>query len=343
MAVLIASELRKEFAGDPLFENVSFTVGRKDRLSLAGANGAGKTTLLRAIAGETSIQGGKLAFAKGTRVALHDQRPPLEFDITLREYALSGARDLLDVEDELRRLETAMTEGAHDDATLRRYAEAQARLEHAGGWAWRDRAAAAVRGLGFVEDDLDRPLGTFSGGELTRASLARALAGSPDLLLLDEPTNHLDVQNLEWLERELETIDAAVILVAHDRWFLEAVTTSVLELSPGGAHYFSGPLARVAAGESRAGRRRREDRRARLRRHREARALRRTLPIQEVEGEAGAGEAHADRAPREGALCGPAGSAVAHEEAALARVRIPRPPAVRTDRPRGRRRRPVRR
>ena len=262
MAVLIASELRKEFSGDPLFENVSFTVGRKDRLSLAGANGAGKTTLLRAIAGETSIQGGKLAFAKGARVALHDQRPPLEFDITLREYALSGARDLLEVEDELRRLETAMAEGAHDDTTLRRYAEAQARLEHAGGWAWRDRAAAAVRGLGFVESDLDRPLGTFSGGELTRASLARALAGSPDLLLLDEPTNHLDVQNLEWLERELETIDAAVILVAHDRWFLEAVTTSVLELTPGGAHYFSGPwhewrqekAARAAAAGKTAGR-----------------------------------------------------------------------------------------
>ena len=241
MAVLIASELRKEFAGDPLFENVSFTVGRKDRLSLAGANGVGKTTLLRAIAGETSLQGGKLAFAKGTRVALHDQRPPLEFDITLREYALSGARDLLEVESELRRLENAMSEGAHDDATLRRYSEAQARLEHVGGWGWRDRAAAAVRGLGFNDHALDRPLGTFSGGELTRASLARALAGSPDLLLLDEPTNHLDVQNLEWLERELETIDAGVILVAHDRWFLEAVTTSVLELAPGGAHYFSGP------------------------------------------------------------------------------------------------------
>jgi ATP-binding cassette subfamily F protein 3 len=241
MAVLIASELRKEFAGDPLFEGVSFTVGRKDRLSLAGANGAGKTTLLRAIAGETSLQGGKLALAKGTRIALHDQRPPLEFDITLREYALSGARDLSDLESELRRLETAMADGAHDETTLRRYSEAQAQLEHAGGWAWRDRAAASVRGLGFSDEELDRQLGTFSGGELTRASLARALAGSPDLLLLDEPTNHLDVQNLEWLERELETIDAAVILVAHDRWFLEAVTTSVLELAPGGAHYFKGP------------------------------------------------------------------------------------------------------
>jgi len=144
----------------------------------------------------------------------------------LREYALSGARDLLEAEADLRRLEEAMSAGSHDDVTLRRYADAQARLEHAGGWGWRDHAAATIRGLGFAEDDLDRPLGTFSGGELTRASLARVLAGGPDLLLLDEPTNHLDVQNLEWLERELETIDAAVILVAHDRWFLEAVTTS---------------------------------------------------------------------------------------------------------------------
>jgi len=237
-------------------------VGRRDRLSLAGPNGAGKTTLLRAIAGETSLQGGKLAFAKGTRVALHDQRPPLEFDLTLREYALSGARDLLEAEAELRRLEEAMSAGAHDDVTLRRYADAQARLEHAGGWGWRDHAAATMRGLGFAEDDLDRPLGTFSGGELTRASLARVLAGGPDLLLLDEPTNHLDVQNLEWLERELETIDAAVILVAHDRWFLEAVTTSVLELTSARAHYFAGPwhewrrekAARAAAAEKTADR-----------------------------------------------------------------------------------------
>jgi ATP-binding cassette, subfamily F, member 3 len=241
VAVLIASQLRKEFSGDPLFTGVSFTVNRRDRLSLAGPNGAGKTTLLRAIAGEISLQGGELAFAKGARSALHDQRPPRDLGPTLREYALSGAKDLLALEADLRRLEQAMETGAHDDATLRRYAEAQAQLEHAGGWGWRDRVASAVRGLGFVEVDLDRKLDTFSGGELTRASLARALAGDPDLLLLDEPTNHLDVESLEWLERELETLDAAVILVAHDRWFLESVTTAVLELSTGGAHYFAGP------------------------------------------------------------------------------------------------------
>ena len=241
MAVVIASNLRKELAGTVLFDGVSFSVERRDRVALSGPNGAGKTTLLRILAGETEKHGGELAFAKGTRVALHDQRPPLEQELSLREYVLAGARDLVALEEELRRLERAMAEGDHAQATLNRYAEAQARLEHAGGYAWRDRAASVVRGLGFAEEDLDRALRTFSGGELTRASLARALGGDPDLLLLDEPTNHLDVANLEWLERELASLDAAVILVAHDRWFLEAVTTATLELEAGRGTFFPGP------------------------------------------------------------------------------------------------------
>jgi ATP-binding cassette, subfamily F, member 3 len=241
MAVVIASNLRKELAGSVLFDGVSFSVERRDRVALSGPNGAGKTTLLRILAGETEKHGGELAFAKGTRVALHDQRPPLEQELTLREYVLAGAQDLVALEEELRRLEQAMAEGDHAQATLNRYAEAQARLEHAGGYAWRDRAAFVVRGLGFADNDLDRPLRTFSGGELTRASLARALGGDPDLLLLDEPTNHLDVANLEWLERELASLDAAVILVAHDRWFLEAVTTATMELEAGRSTFFPGP------------------------------------------------------------------------------------------------------
>src|ERR687884_921583 len=208
MAVVIGSNLRKEIAGSLLFEGVSFSVERGDRLSLSGPNGAGKTTLLRMLAGETEVHGGELVFAKGTRTALHDQRPPLERKLTLREYALSGASDLVAAEEELRRLEQAMASGDHGDGTLRRYAEAQARLEHAGGYAWRERTASVVRGLGFAEVDLDRPLATFSGGELTRASLARALAGDPDLLLLDEPTNHLDLESIEWLEAHLQGLDA---------------------------------------------------------------------------------------------------------------------------------------
>jgi ATP-binding cassette, subfamily F, member 3 len=241
MAVVIASNLRKEIAGNQLFDGVSFKVERRDRVALSGPNGAGKTTLLRMLAGETEVHGGELAFAKGTRVALHDQRPPLNLGLSLREYSLGGAGDLLALERRLAELEASMQAGAHDPATMRSYADSQARLEHAGGYAWRDHAAAVLRGLGFTDADLDRQLTTFSGGELTRASLARALAGGPDLLLLDEPTNHLDVANIEWLERELQAIDAGVILVAHDRWFLESVTNAVLELDGGRSIFFPGP------------------------------------------------------------------------------------------------------
>ena len=238
MAVLIASDLSKDMAGSPLLRGVSFKLERRERLTVAGRNGAGKTTLLRMLAGETSVDGGELVFEKGCRVALHDQRPPRDRDLTLRDYVLSGCAELVALEAELTRLAQEMADGR--EAAFDAYARAEARLEHAGGWTWRDRATAMVRGLGFDDDDLDRSLKTFSGGELTRASLARALAGDPDLLLLDEPTNHLDIESLEWLERTLASLDAAVVLVAHDRWFLEAVGTAVLELEAGRARFFPG-------------------------------------------------------------------------------------------------------
>src|SRR5512132_887523 len=241
MVVVTATNLRKELSGEPLFDGVSFKVERRDRVSLSGPNGAGKTTLLRLLNGETELHGGTISMAKGTRIALHDQRPPAESAAGLRDYVLSGAADLTTAEQELRRLENAMAAGDHEPATLRSYSETQARLEHAGGYAWRERLDSVTRNLGFATKDLDRPLYSFSGGELTRASLARSLGGDPDLLLLDEPTNHLDVASLEWLERELLAIDAAVVLVAHDRWFLEAVTNAVLELEAGRSTYFAGP------------------------------------------------------------------------------------------------------
>jgi ATP-binding cassette, subfamily F, member 3 len=238
MAVAIASDLGKDIAGEPLLRGVSFKVERRDRLTLSGRNGSGKTTLLRMLAGESSVDFGELVFAKGTRVALHDQRPPRERGLSLRDYVLGGCADLLALEDELSSLEREMASG---EAVLDRYAVVQAQLEHAGGYTWRERAMAVVRGLGFHDGDLDRPLSTFSGGELTRGSLARTLAGDPDLLLLDEPTNHLDIESLEWLEQRLISVDAAVILVAHDRWFLEAVGTAVLELEGGRSRFFPGP------------------------------------------------------------------------------------------------------
>jgi ATP-binding cassette subfamily F protein 3 len=242
VAVVIASDLGKDVAGEPLLSGLAFKLERRDRMTLSGRNGAGKTTLLRMLAGQASIDRGELVLAKGVRVALHDQRPPRHRDLSLRDYVLSGARELVAIEAELTSLEEAMAQGAHDDGTLNRYAEAQARLEHAGGYGWREHALATLRGLGFRdESELDRRLSTFSGGELTRASLGRALVGGPDLLLLDEPTNHLDIESLEWLEQHLVVLDAAVVLVAHDRWFLEAVGTSVLELEAGRGRFFPGP------------------------------------------------------------------------------------------------------
>jgi ATP-binding cassette, subfamily F, member 3 len=242
MAVVIASDLGKDIAGDPLLRGISFKLERRDRMTLSGRNGAGKTTLLRMLSGEASIDVGELVLAKDVKIALHDQRPPRDLGLSLREYVLTGARELVAIEGELASLEQAMAGGAHDEATLGRYAAAQARLEHAGGYGWRDRALASLHGLGFRgSKDLDRSLSTFSGGELTRASLGRALAGAPDLLLLDEPTNHLDIESLEWLETHLAALDAAIVLVAHDRWFLEAVGTSVLELEAGRGKFFAGP------------------------------------------------------------------------------------------------------
>jgi ATP-binding cassette subfamily F protein 3 len=221
-------------AGKPLLGGVSFKLERRERLTIAGRNGAGKTTLLRMLAGEDTIDKGELSVSKGVRIALHDQRPPRDRGMSLRDYVLSGCAEELAVEAELAKLEREMTAGASDEALLARYARAQARLESHGGYLWRDRATIMTHGLGFSDADLDRGLDTFSGGQLTRASLARALATNADVLLLDEPTNHLDIGSLEWLEQTLVELDAAVMLVAHDRWFLEAVGTAVLELYGGG-------------------------------------------------------------------------------------------------------------
>ncbi len=249
MALLIASDLHIDMAGQPLLRGVSFKLERRERMTLAGRNGVGKTTLLRALAGEASIDRGELSIAGGVRIALHDQRPPLDGPggggrkLPLREYVLSGCTEELKIEAELAKLESRMAAGTADEPTLARYARAQARLEAHGGYLWRDRATAMAHGLGFADGDLHRALGTFSGGQLTRASLARALATSADVLLLDEPTNHLDIESLEWLEQTLVGLDAAVVLVAHDRWFLEAVGTSVLELDsgpPARSRFFAG-------------------------------------------------------------------------------------------------------
>ena len=337
VALLIASSLRKEFGADVLFDDVSFKVERRDRVALVRAErrrqddaAAGDRGRDRAAGRRARVREGRADRAPRPAAAARPQADAARVRPLRRRRprrARGGAAPAR-AGDGRRRPRRARRSAATPGV--------QARLEHAGGYDWRDRAGAVVRGLGFADADLDRPLQTFSGGELTRASLARALAGDPDLLLLDEPTNHLDVESLEWLERELASLDAGVILVAHDRWFLEAVTNAVLELDGRPLDLLPRALARVAAREGGA--------RARTRRktvdrydgrHRAARPLRRALPLQEVEGEAGAGEADADRAAREGPSGGRRRAREADREAALARLRVPEAAADRAHRGRG--------
>jgi ATP-binding cassette subfamily F protein 3 len=241
MAIATATTIDLYAGGKLLFADVSFKLEPRERMTLSGRNGVGKSTLLRVLAGERPPDSGSIALQKGARVALHDQRPPRDDAISLSDYVFSGRADMEETEAELTRLEAAMGAGTPDEETMRAYSAAQQRLEAGGGYRWRDDVLAVLGGLGFGDEAAGRQLSTFSGGELTRASLARALATRPDLLLLDEPTNHLDIPSLEWLERYLVDLDAAVVLVAHDRWFLEAVGTSVLELEAQRGRFFAGP------------------------------------------------------------------------------------------------------
>jgi ATP-binding cassette subfamily F protein 3 len=236
---LHASGLTHSFGANIVFSGVSFSLPPRERLALIGRNGAGKTTLLRVLAGEAEPDAGSVSYPKGYRIALHDQRPPLTRGLTLGGYVGEGLTDVRAAEARLAELEALMAAGDGSPATLSAYDLAQRQLEAAGGYAWRARLSSILRGLGFADEQFDRPLDSFSGGELTRASLARALASNPDLLLLDEPTNHLDLRSLEWLEDELATLDCAVLLVSHDRWFLERVSTGVLELERGRAKLYS--------------------------------------------------------------------------------------------------------
>jgi ATP-binding cassette subfamily F protein 3 len=241
MAIATATSLDVYVGGKLLFADVGFKLEAGERMTLSGRNGAGKSTLLRVLSGELKPESGTLSLQRGARVALHDQRPPRDAAISLGEYVFAGRTDMLETEAELARLEATMAGGNTGEETMAAYAAGQQQLETGGGYRWRDDVLNVLRGLGFGPEHAERSLSTFSGGELTRASLARALATKPDLLLLDEPTNHLDIPSLEWLEGYLVELDAAVVLVAHDRWFLEAVGTSVLELEAQRARFFAGP------------------------------------------------------------------------------------------------------
>ena len=247
MSILAAHNLGHAYGPQDVFSGLSFEIPRQARIALVGPNGSGKTTLLRLIAGLDSPTEGVIHRARGVRVAYLPQQADEVLDLsgdgsdgTLRGAMSTVFADLLAQAEELRRLEAAMADPHTYEEALARYGPALEAFELAGGYTYPQRIERVLSGLGFAREEFDYPLHYLSGGQRTRALLARMLLEEPDLLLLDEPTNHLDLDGVEWLENYLREWRGAVVVVAHDRAFLDAVAERVWELSAGRLERYRG-------------------------------------------------------------------------------------------------------
>ncbi len=251
MTILTAQNLGKYFGGQDIFSGLNLSVSHGDRIALVGPNGEGKTTLLQIMAGVEPPTEGQVHTAKNLRVGYLRQHSSLAAaDKLLWELAMSAFAQLRQQETELRAMEVALantTDEAHHLNLLESYGEAQARFELAGGYNYETMARQVLTGLGFTAEEYHKPLKQFSGGEQSRAQLARLLLEQPDLLLLDEPTNHLDLASVEWLENYLQNWNGAIVVVAHDRYFLDKVATRVWELSFGSVETFTGNFSHYVA------------------------------------------------------------------------------------------------
>ncbi len=240
MSLLTGTNLSKLFGPEEIFSGVSVDIPHKARIALVGPNGAGKTTLLNILIGEDLPNNGSVSMARGTRIGFLPQRPELVGGHSLWEEALGAFAELRVTEAELSRLEHAMADPAQHDAALAAYGPLQERFELAGGYSYEIRARMVLQGIGFAPDDFQMPLEKLSGGQRTRALLARLLLENPDLLVLDEPTNHLDINAIEWLENYLNDFPGVVLVVSHDRYFMDAVASTVWELDFGTLETYRG-------------------------------------------------------------------------------------------------------
>ena len=251
MAVLTTHNLGKFFGGHDIFAELNLTINHNDRIALVGPNGEGKTTLLRIIAGLEPASAGQVHTARDLKIGYLEQHASLiSTDGNLWQLALSAFAGLRRQEAQLREMEAALSADSNEsdyEKLLEQYGEAQARFEHAGGYTYEQTARQVLTGLGFSEDEHQQPLAQLSGGQQSRAQLARLLLEQPDLLLLDEPTNHLDLFSVEWLENYLQSWPGAMVIVAHDRYFLDKVATRVWELSFGAVENYTGNFSHYAA------------------------------------------------------------------------------------------------
>lgn len=246
--ILACQKITKSFGDHDVLKEVDFIINEGEKAALIGSNGAGKTTLFRIIAGEYEPDQGQVISQKGLSIGYLPQVIQVESQRTIYEEMLDALQDIIRMESEIRRLEKEISHksGAELEEAMARYSRLTERFEKEEGYAWRSHITGVLKGLGFEEKDFDTPIQTLSGGQKTRVALGRILLLHPDLILLDEPTNHLDVESIQWLESFLMNYRSSVLIISHDRFFLDKVVSKVIEIENSQSLVFHGNYSAFA-------------------------------------------------------------------------------------------------
>lgn len=247
--ILSVSNIQKSFNEVPILKNVSFHIEDNEKAAIVGINGAGKTTLLRIIMGELPADDGLVTFSKDKTVGYLSQHEAVSGENTIYQELLSVKQDILDMEQQMHTIELQMKTASGDllDKLMDNYAALTHAYETGSGYAYRSELVGVLKGLGFAEEEFSKSVSTLSGGQKTRVALGKLLLLKPNLIILDEPTNHLDLQSIAWLETYLLNYKGAVMIVSHDRYFLDRIANKVIELDNTAATVFSGNYSSYAA------------------------------------------------------------------------------------------------
>lgn len=250
--ILACQSIHHSFGTNVILKDASFHIEEREKAAIVGINGAGKSTLLKIIVHELTPDSGEVVLAKGRTLGYLAQHQDLESQRTIYQELLEMKREVIDLESRIRTLEQEMKslEGSALKTALDTYTRLNHEFEQKNGYAYKSEVIGVLKGLGFSEEDFEKQVNTLSGGQKTRVSLGKLLLSRPDIILLDEPTNHLDMASIAWLETFLLNYDGAVIIVAHDRYFLNRVVTKVIEIDNGQVTAFQGNYSDYAAKKS---------------------------------------------------------------------------------------------
>lgn len=240
--ILSLSNVSKSYGTDVILEKIFFNIEEKEKAAIVGVNGAGKTTLFKIITGEISSDSGDIYFKKDSSFGYLKQNAIPNSEGTIYNEMLAVFSPLIKAEEDLRQMEHEMSHmsGTELKEHMKKYSDLQYKFELMDGYSYKSRIKGVLKGLGFTEDDFDRPVKSLSGGQKTRVYLGSLLLSKPDLLLLDEPTNHLDIESIAWLEDFLRSYTGAVLIISHDRYFLDKIVTKTIEIENKKSHIYEG-------------------------------------------------------------------------------------------------------